>query len=360
MRALPRILLLFALPLAASPVLAEPWIAVMTGLKCSGCHVNPTGGGMRNTTGTVWGQTALPARTLDMSGGPWTGELNRFVGLGADLRAGASWLDVPGASSSTSFDVNSLRLYLDLRVFPERLSLYIDQRLAPGSTTNAEAYLRLWTKDHRFYLKAGQMFLPYGIRLQDDAAFIREVPAINFNTPDRGVEVGFDGVRWSAQFAVTNGTAGASEVDDGKQWSLRTEYVAQRWRAGASFNLNDFDGGSRRMQNLFAGLRTGPVSWLAEVDYVVESADGPDREQWIGLVEANWTPRKGHNLKLTAEYLEPDPALSRNRQSRLSLVWEYTPIPFLQLRAGVRDYGDRDDIPFLNQRQAFLQLHGYL
>ena len=108
---------------------------------------------------------------------------------------------------------------------------------------------------------AGQMYLPYGLRLQDDSAFIRENTGISFNTPDRGFELGFDGMRWTAQLAVSNGTAGAPEVDKGKQWSLRAEYVAPRWRAGGSYNINDFDAGSRSMQNLFAGLRTGPVAW---------------------------------------------------------------------------------------------------
>jgi hypothetical protein len=351
------LMLVLALPSVAR---AEPYLAVIAGLKCSACHVNPTGGGMRNTMGNVWGQTMLPARTLDMSGGPWTGEINRFMAVGADLRAGATRMEIPDRDATTSFDLNSLRLYLDLRVIPDRLSVYIDQRMAPGSSSNAEAYLKLWSKDHRFYAKAGQLYLPYGIRLQDDGAFTREVTSINFSTPDRGVEFGFDGARWTAQLAVTNGTAGGAEVDNGKQWSLRTEYVTSRWRAGASFNLNDFEQGSRQMQNLFAGLRTGPVAWLAEVDLVMDSAGGPDLEQWSGLLEANWTVRKGHNLKLTAEIFEPDHSLSRNGQTRLSFLWEYTPIAFLQLRAGVRNNDDDDGIAFQNQRIYFLQIHGYL
>src|SRR5690606_16189348 len=107
----------------------------------------------------------------------------------------------------------------------------------------------------------------------------------SFNTPDRGIEAGFNGTRWALQAAVTNGTAGAPEVDDGKQWSLRGEYTQAAWRAGASFNLNDFDVGSRRMMGGFLGLRTGPVAWLAELDYIVDAAPGPDARRWAGLVE---------------------------------------------------------------------------
>jgi hypothetical protein len=356
-----RLLCWMLLACAGAPLAhAEPYLAVTTGLKCSACHVNPTGGGLRNTFGTVWGQSALPARVPAANGAPWTGELGRFIAMGADLRGSATWLDQPGTSATSSFDFNSLRAYLDLHVIPDRLSLYIDERLAPGNASNAEGYVRLWSKDHRYYMKAGQMYLPFGIRLQDDGAFTRAQTGISFNTPDRGVELGFDGTHWTGQLAITNGTAGAAEVDNGKQWSLRGEYVASRARVGASFNLNDFDGSTRRMTGLFAGLRTGPVAWLAEADYIVNSAAGPDQQQWAALLEANWNFRKGHTLKFTAERFDPDRDAAADRQTRLSLLWEYTPLPFLQVRSGIRNYDDIAEVPFLNQRIVFVQLHGYL
>jgi hypothetical protein len=354
------LLLSMLAPLLPRAAFAEPYLAVHAGLQCAMCHVNPTGGGMRNSFGTLWGQTTLPARTLTPAATPWTGEFGQYVAIGADLRADAAWLDEPDAAASGSFDLRSVRAYLDLRVIPGRLDLYIDQRLAPGTSSNAEAWLRLNTTDRRFYLKAGQLYLPFGLRLQDDASFIRERTGIGFNTPDRGVEAGFNGARWSAQLAVSNGTAGAPEVDRGKQWSLRAEHTGSRWRAGASFNLNDFTGTSRRMYGAFAGLRTGPVAWLAELDAIVDVAPGPDDKGWAGLIEANWMLRKGHNLKLTAERHDPDRDVPADRQSRLSLLWEYTPLPFLQVRTGVRQYDDDADLPFQNQRVAFVQLHGYL
>ena len=123
-----------------------------------------------------------------------------------------------------------------------------------------------------------------------------------FDTPDEGIEAGWESTHWSAQLAVSNGTAGGPETDKGKQGSLRAEYVSSIWRAGVSVNYNDADAGERRMQGLFAGLRTGPIAWLAEADYLVDDsfADGT-RHQWVGLIEANWGVAAGHNLKLTAE-----------------------------------------------------------
>ncbi|HTQ35831.1 MAG TPA: hypothetical protein VMH77_02240 [Steroidobacteraceae bacterium] len=356
MAALPGLLLAGLAPLAH----AEAQFAVATGLRCSACHVSSDGGGMRNQRGTLWGQTELPARSFGTNEDSWTGELDRHVALGADLRGGLTWLDAKSSAARSSFDVSSLHTYLDLRPIPELFALYVDERLAPGTASNAEAYLRTWTTGRSFYLKAGQLYLPYGIRLLDDDAFIRAATGVGSDMPDRGLETGYEGEHWTTQFALTNGSGPAAETDNGKQWTLRTEYVAHGWRAGASLDLNEHPGGTRRMQNVFGGLSTGPVAWLGELDYIVDNAATPQRRQLAGLVEADWRLAPGQNLKLAAEAFDPDRSAPRDRQTRLSLVWEYTPLPFVQLRAGLRNYDDVQEAPAFNRRILFAELHGYL
>ncbi|MCI0435319.1 MAG: hypothetical protein L0271_17010, partial [Gemmatimonadetes bacterium] len=257
------------------------------------------------------------------------------------------------------FAVDELRLYLDLSVVPDRLSVYLDQRLGPGDSRNLEAYGRLWLdKAGRYYAKAGKLYLPFGLRLEDDTAFVRQVSGIGFDTPDNGVEFGVESGPWSAQLAVSNGSAGGPETNSGKQWSLRAEHVQSRWRLGASYNFNDADTTERHMAALHAGLRTGPVVWLAEVDYVEDRGlPGGDLGRWVGLVEANWTPRRGHNLKGTLETIEAD--FDAPTQDRYSLVYEYTPIQFLQLRAGLRIYDGDPLNPQQNRDFSFVELHAF-
>ena len=347
--------------------LAEPYLAVQQGLKCMACHVNPTGGGMRNTFGQIWGQTGMPEKHVD-TGEPWTGELARFLAIGGNLRANATFTDTPHQRSLTAFDLDEARVYLDVRAIPDRLSLYVDQRIAPGGSINSEAYARLWFDNQRFHVKAGQLYLPYGIRLQDDTAFTRQVTGINFATPDRGVELGMETARWTTQLAISNGTAGGAATPNGKQYSVRTEYVTPGWRAGASFNLNDSAKGTdsagvsigkRQMQNIFAGVRTGPIAWLAEADYIIDDTLVPRRKQAVGLLEANWRVRQGQNLKITAEYFDPDTSLSHDYQDRVSVVWEYTPIQFAQVRVGVRNYDGIPQNDAQNRRLVFAQVNGY-
>ena len=338
---------------------AEPYLAVRQGLKCAACHQNPTGGGMRNALGNSWAQNVLAEHRLDLPGvGPWMGSIGRYLSLGADLRYDESHTDVPHQRPVRESGISEGRVYVQLNLLPDRFQVYLDERLAPGNNLRLESYAKLWLWDRQVYVKAGQMFLPYGLRLQDDGAFIRQVPGINFTTPDNGAEVGIDVGPWAAQLAVSRGTAGGPEIDSGKQWSLRVERVQPLWRLGASLNYNDSIAGKRRMQNLFAGLRTGPVSWLAEADYIVDDGLGPaGRRQWAGLVEANWNFRAGHNLKLTAESFDPDVKVNQDERTRLSLVWEYTPFPYVQLRVGGRLYQGIPQNDLQNRRLAFAELH---
>jgi hypothetical protein len=93
----------------------------------------------------------------------------------------------------------------------------------------------------------------------------------------------------------------------------------------------------------------------------VEDESFPEgtRSQATGLIEANWLVVQGHNLKLTAEWLDPDRDVDEDDQARWSLVYEFAPIQFVQLRLGARL---NDGIPqndLQNLSTYFVELHGF-
>jgi hypothetical protein len=329
----------------------------MTGDKCAACHVNETGGGKRTAYGNAFGQVTLPAKTPE--DGFWNGEVMKYLALGGDFRGDASYTDIPSQGNEFEFDVQEARLYVDVSLLKDRLTLYLDQLISPTSE-NREAFAMLHFWDGKAYIKGGQFYLPYGLRLEDDTEFIRQAVGINMNTPDDGVEFGVDLKDLSMQFAITNGTAGGPENDTGKQYSFLAAYVRNRWRIGTSINFNDSGSDERTALGGFAGLRTGPVSWLGELDYIDDAGLGASgRKQWVGFAEGNWLLTRGHNLKLTYGGFDPDDDVSNDEQSRYSLVYEYVPFSYTQIRAGARI---RDGIPqndAQNTSLYFLQLHVY-
>jgi hypothetical protein len=339
---------------------AEPYLAAQMGLKCVQCHVNPTGGGMRSVFGNTFAQTQLAAKKIGSDEDLWTGQVMKFLSVGGNARANFSYSDVPNQGTSNDFAVEEARVYLDFGVIPNRLSVYVDQRFAPGNATNLEANIRYWISENRIYVKAGRMYQPFGYRLEDDNAFVRQLSGFNMQAPDEGVEFGFETGQWSTQVALSNGTAGAPEVDDGKQIVARTEYVGSVWRAGVSAMTNDTDAGDRVGAGLFGAFRTGPVTFLGEVDYFDDDSIGASgRKLMASLVEADWKIRQGHNLKLTFEWLEPDDDVDEDEQTRSSVLYEWSPIQFIQIRGGVRLYDGIPQNDNQNRKQAFVQLHGY-
>ena len=336
---------------------AKPYMAIETGQKCMTCHTNKTGGGMRTRFGTAYAQLTWPAKIAPEE--YWNGRIIDQLYIGGQLRATGSYASVPNQSNQFEFDLEAARLFFELPLLKDRITIYLDQQFAPGSESR-EAFAMLFFRESSIYVKAGKFFLPFGLRLEDDTEFIRQVTGINFNTPDEGVEVGFDHGANSVRLSATNGAGGGAETDTGKQYSLLYSYVRQIWRVGASANFNDAGSSEKTMVGGFAGLKTGPIVWMGEIDYINDESLGSNgRNQLVGFAEANWKFRQGHNLKLTYGTFEPDDDVNNDEQVRYSLVYEYTPFGFAQFRVGARI---RDGIPqsdLQNSDFYFVQLNSF-
>ena len=364
--------ILAAVLLSPAASLAEPYIAVRTGFKCGVCHVNPTGGGKRTEFGSIYSQTTLAEERLDPATGKavpegapsdaavWTGKLNDHFAIGSDLRANLSGTRVPNSPSTVAFDPTRAQLYLEVKPIVDRLTIYLDERVAPGSATNRETYAVLWTADRSAYVKAGRMFVPFGLRIEDDAAFIRQVTGTSFNSSDDGIEGGMELGAWSVNVSVTNGAGGGTETNRGKMVSSLATFVQPDWRVGASVSANYNGAADRRMQSVFAGLRTGIVGWLASGIYVTDDGTPTGRvKQWATLVEGNVEVAKGHNLKLTYEHYDPNSDVKEDQRERYSVVWEYMPIQFTQFRLGARKNNGIPQNNAQNATEAFLQWHAF-
>lgn len=348
-----------AMGLFAAAAQAEPYLAIRTGLKCSACHVNPTGGGLRNAVGVAFAQSVIPANELPQALQGWTGGFfEDRLRVGGDWRSAQIDTRVSGQPTQRATGTEQGRLYADVQLLKDYLGVYLDEAVAPGKEERMESYARLSTPGMGWYAKLGQFYLPFGWRLQDSTALVRQVSGISMTVPDKGVELGMEQGDWSAQLVYSRGPGNKGGVT-GHQWTGNVSWLQPWGRLGASTAQVQSSAGNRQAYGFYGGTTTGPVAWLGELDLVSDSGYPEGRRRLVaGLLEANWLMRQGHNLKIGGEYFDPDTRVSNDHKVRYSLVYEYTPIAFLQLRGGVRHYGGIPQNKFDNRRQTFVELHG--
>jgi len=312
----------------AAPVAAEPYLSVRTGLKCSQCHTNVTGGGNRTAFGAIFAQMQLPMRP---AGSVVSKNLVDFMSIGFDLRFQASGTFRESTPQST-LGLEEAQAYVAARLLDERIVLYIDQTVGPDRAVAREAFGMVRRLPGNGYVKAGKFLLPYGLRLQDNAEYIREVTGYTYYTPDQGVEAGFEPGPLTVSLALTNGTAGAAENDNGKQISSTAALIFRHWRVGVSAARNSTAESRRDAVGSHAGIGIGPLALLGEVDYVrTAPVAGDTLGQFVAFGEADVLLTRGLNAKVTYGYFDRNLDVAEDQKVRARFGLEFFPVPFVRI-----------------------------
>ena len=339
---------LFLLPW--HPAQAEPYIAVRTGYKCSQCHVNQTGGGKRTDFGLLYAMTRLPMTVLrsPSGSGSFDPSLNEWISLGANLRVverltfehKSSLGETAPASNVTDF--TEANLYVEAKVIPDVVTLYVDQTLAPSSS-NRELFGMIVDSGRSAYAKVGRMLLPYGFRIIDNDAFIRSRTGYNYSRSATGVELGWQ----PGPLALV---ANLSEDD----FSVAGSTVFRRFQIGAAFGRNTAHGNDL-VVGPFGGANFGRFTVLGEIDFITRG----DVDQLATLAELNYLITEGFNFKFTYEVFDRnyDVSIERDGQERYTLGVEPFVMQFVQLRAFYRINKFIPQNAAQNQDQAILEFH---
>lgn len=351
-------LVVLSVLLLTKTVDAEPYLAIKTKMKCGVCHVNPLGGGMRTSFGNIYGHTQLPAKVSDFTAAE-IGKINEFIGLGGNLRYNAERNEDDAGNDTSTFRIDSAQLYIAVTPKDTGITFYLDQQIAPGAAVNREAYVQ-YNFSGQHYIKAGKMYSPFGLRLEDDSAFVRQVTGFNFDSSDNGVELGLDYDDILINLFVTNGTSSVANNDDKFLYGIKAEKLFSNFRLGATGIVNTADLNEQQMFNIYGGVNWGEITLLGEVDWIkTEQLNADDENQLVGLIELNYQWQQGLNFKVTAEYFDPNTDFDENHETRYSFIAEYAPISNLQLRLGIRSAEGIPQQPERSSERFFLQTHLY-
>jgi len=368
-----RRLALLVLLLAAGPAAAEPYLMVRAGAKCSDCHVNKTGGGMRTAFAYLHAHDILDdLQILPIPKGvqTWNGEVNQWFGVGGDLRVRDQMLfqDKPDAKgrvpsnqafrgdvTSNDLKVQQFTTYARLDLIPDMVTMYGDFNMNGGFTDREAVGMIQNFMPWDVYLKAGRLYPAYGLRVWDDDAFIRSQTGYTFATPEEGAEIGMGPGPFFLATTITNGRPGdkdvAATVNGYGMWTDLP--VVRNVLAGASFARQS---PKRDLAAWYLGTNVWDFTALAEFDLIDDRTVGsePARDQYASYAELDWLTFGWLNIRGTAEFLK----VSRNQdRTRYAIGVEPFIDKFLQPRIQYRiNNGPTNNVAF-NQDELLFELH---
>ncbi|RPJ44961.1 MAG: hypothetical protein EHM19_05980 [Candidatus Latescibacterota bacterium] len=348
----------FALSLAA-PAAANPRYSSRYGQKCLLCHEDPGGGGMRSPYASEFlvpneismrGYDERSAALLDHA-------LSRSVSVGADMRTLASYAD-KGTAPENFFQMQGdvyLRFQLDAR-----FSAYFER----GVSGSYELWASGFVLPASGYFKIGRFTPPYGWRLEDHTAFVRE--SLGYFTPpahtDVGIEIGFLPGASSLAFAAMNGAPGAlRDSDDSRTYFVRAErrirIGSARIAVGGSFLEDDGNRVCDRAGGPFASATLGRLTWVGECDWRRDASG--EATAFASSHELAARIVRGLDLVATFDFVDPDQGARTGARRRAGIGVDALPFPFLGTLAMV-NFHDTDggaDVPSEEFVETLLLFH---
>ncbi|MFI5212328.1 MAG: hypothetical protein ACHQIH_05550 [Ignavibacteria bacterium] len=270
---------LFVFMFISSIAYSYPKFAALTGEKCQSCHVNPTGGGMRNPYGVKYSKDNLylkfwekANKTTDIDP-----QITKGIRMGTDMRM--IFIDDQTGEGSPNFNT-FFQMQGDLYVNAQ-VSKYISVMVAPGLfipnngegsspvSTKYEIYGMVSNLPAGLYFKVGRFIPNFGIKIPEHRAYNR-----NYNdlyTPyasDAGIEAGIAPGLFTLTAGFSNGSSmnidrervNAFDFDNQKQVTVTGDF---RWASKKS--KYTFGIGGSFISNPFKYDRTNNINALRQV-----------------------------------------------------------------------------------------------
>ena len=176
------VLTLFFLSFINTHIYSYPKCAAYTGEKCVSCHVNPTGGGLRNPYGIKYSRDNLFMKFLkkaneetvlktEISKGIWIGSDMRMIFIDDQIAEGVPNFNTFFQMQGDLYIHAKMNKYLSLLINP---GLYIPNTYGGNPLpTKYEIYGMISSLPAGLYLKAGRFIPNFGTKIPEHRAYQR-------------------------------------------------------------------------------------------------------------------------------------------------------------------------------------------
>jgi len=341
-------------------------------LGCSSCHLNPTGGMVRNRTGLYYGTHTLNMVKVPQNFVPIAGKLSDLgdtVMLGGDFRTMHLFTNQSGKTESYYFPMQA-DLYAGVRVM-KYLSIQMQAGIERGGNSAVREYFALvHDLPYRLYAKAGRFLPPYGLRMDDHTAYIRNATGLDQSDPGSyygGLEMGIEPlvVYAHAAYFYEDSPPRAKAGDIKKGFSAMAGWRGLWLQLGGSImkvqnyvvNTVTPSTTDREMYGTSGSLRFRNLSYLFEFDRIKdETRDSigltTDRTR-VEFNELDYLIMDGLNLKIRYETIEPDTSAGGGTTRRRTAAIDILPYPFMDASFQYR----RTDEPGVKFKDYIAMMH---
>jgi hypothetical protein len=185
-----------------------PRFAALTGDKCVDCHVNPDGGGMRNSMGIGGAKKFLKMDMFDKLAGKleFSPKISENISVGGDLRLAHVDNIIPGQPNMNTFLQMQGDLYANVQI-NKILSAYITVgEQIPNFPVRYDVFGMISHLPLETFIKIGRFTPNYGIKVPEHRAFHREVLLNAPYSQQDGIEVGMTpGTIFNFTMGIFNG-----------------------------------------------------------------------------------------------------------------------------------------------------------
>jgi|WetSurMetagenome_2_1015567.scaffolds.fasta_scaffold57472_3 hypothetical protein len=358
------------------PALALPRFSARTGARCQSCHVNPSGGGMRQAFGVQYGRETLPVPTwsTDLGLDDFSTKLTEFVSIGADFRTLYYYQQNPdtgtpprAVSASNAFWQMQGDIYLNFRL-AKKVNIYLDKGLYSGF----EIFGLLSILPANGYIKVGKFTPNYGLKLDDHRAYVRQYtgfsPEFDISRTSSvltGGEVGFAPGPITITGGFYNSIDGfGSGTGNNKAFLGRVEGLFSPTEelhvgvGGNVFTKKLAGDGTVTLLGGFGGVSYGDLTLLGEADLIESKFPGNSLTGVATYLELNYVVTPGVDVKVGYDFYDPDKNLKSGSLSRYSFGLEFFPLPGVELRPIYRIV--KDEPVDVKNNEYQMVLHFYL
>ncbi len=308
--------------LLPSIVFAYPRFGALAGEKCSSCHFNINGGGIRTERGNLFAAENLMMKTFQTEDYDFDPQINEKIRIGGDMRT-MTFADEKSKSASLIQMEGSIYGLYSLSKSIKVYSTLAFNGLTNGFTTynNSELYGKFSPTSFGYYFKAGYFVPDYGLRTPDHRAFTREETGLSNFGYYVGFENGIEQEDWNISTYIGNVNSGSAEYGNKNKMGIITgRYLFNFSEISTLWGVSYMSLPNKNNVSVFNHLSlVNLISFSDEFIFTSDKSSGTELKGYIYLGELTVAPIEGLQIRGQFDFLKPDKGSESGQQSRFTI-----------------------------------------